>query len=113
MVKRTHQTHQLQQTLNQLKQQLQQTYRDQLVNLILFGSQARGDAEPDSDLDILVILSRDVNPITEIKCNNTLITNLSLETDQLINCIYLSEQDWHNLKTPLIQNIQKEGIPVY
>lgn len=27
--------------------------------------------------------------------------------DQLINCIYVSEEDWHNRKTPLIQNIQK------
>jgi hypothetical protein len=43
---------------------------------------------------------------------NPLITNLSLETNQLINCIYLSQQDWHNQKTPLIQNIQKEGISV-
>ena len=105
-------SHPLQQTLNQLKQQLQQIYQDQLVSLILFGSQARGEAEPDSDIDVLVILAKDINPVTEIKRNNSLITNLSLETNQLINCIYLSQQDWHNQKTPLIQNIQKEGISV-
>lgn len=102
----------LKQTLNQLKQQLQQTYQDQLVNLILFGSQARGEAESDSDIDILVVLAGAVNPIVEIKRNNSLITNLSLETEQLMNCIYISEQDWHHLKTPLIQNIRKEGISV-
>ncbi|PNW35251.1 UNVERIFIED_CONTAM: nucleotidyltransferase [Euhalothece sp. KZN 001] len=101
---------QLQQTLKQLKQQLQNTYQDQLVHLILFGSQARGDAEPNSDVDILVILAKDVNPVAEIKHNNPLISELSLETDQLINCIYLSEKDWHHLKTPLLQNIRKEGI---
>lgn len=106
------QSNQLQLTLSQLKRQLQQTYQDQLINLILFGSQARGEAEPDSDIDILVILAGEVNPIAEIKRNNALISNLSLETDQLINCIYLSEQDWHYLKTPLIQNIHKEGIAV-
>ncbi|MFP4338670.1 MAG: nucleotidyltransferase domain-containing protein, partial [Halothece sp.] len=106
------QSNQLQLTLTQLKQQLQEIYQDQLINLILFGSQARGDAEPDSDIDVLVVLAGAVNPIAEIKRNNSLITNLSLETDQLINCIYISEQDWHYLKTPLIQNIYKEGIPV-
>ncbi len=106
------QSNQLELILSQLKQQLQQTYQDQLVKLILFGSQARGDAESDSDIDVLVVLAGEVNPIAEIKRNNTLISNLSLETDQLINCIYLSEQDWHYLKTPLIQNIHKEGIPL-
>ena len=43
-------------------------------------------------ISILVILAKDVNPVTEIKRNNTLISDLSLETDHLINCIHLSEQ---------------------
>ena len=42
---------QFQQTLSQLQRGLRQTYQDQFINLILFGSHARGEAEPDSDID--------------------------------------------------------------
>lgn len=31
-------------------------YQDELIQLILFGSRARGDAKQDSDIDILIVL---------------------------------------------------------
>ena len=40
--------------LNKLKSLLQK--RVKLHQVILFGSRARGDAEPDSDMDVLVVL---------------------------------------------------------
>ena len=47
--------------LEKLKQDFQELYTDRLINLILFGSQARADAEIDSDIDILVMLSGEVD----------------------------------------------------
>lgn len=44
---------------NRLKSLLQD--RVKLDRLILFGSRARGDAEPDSDMDVLVILDETVS----------------------------------------------------
>ncbi len=87
-------------TLNQVKQHLLAEYRDQLQSLILFGSQARNDARPDSDIDLLVILKTPVNPVQEIKKNSAWISDLCLETDLLINCVYLSERNcpWHLTK---------------
>ena len=41
--------------LNRLKSLLQRKVK--LHQMILFGSRARGDAEPDSDMDVLVILN--------------------------------------------------------
>jgi predicted nucleotidyltransferase len=46
--------------LNRLKRLLQK--RVQLYKIILFGSRARGDAEPDSDMDVLVILDEPGTP---------------------------------------------------
>ncbi|MBF2002201.1 MAG: nucleotidyltransferase domain-containing protein [Synechococcales cyanobacterium C42_A2020_086] len=46
----------LQPILKQLKQDLTELYSDRLINLTLFGSQARGDSESDSDIDVLVVL---------------------------------------------------------
>jgi len=41
--------------LARLKRELKNHYRDRLKQLIMFGSQARGDAHPDSDIDVLVV----------------------------------------------------------
>jgi predicted nucleotidyltransferase len=46
--------------LNRLKRLLQKRVR--LYKIILFGSRARGDAEPDSDMDVLVILDEPGTP---------------------------------------------------
>ena len=47
--------------LAEIRQYFQQLYSDRLVQLILYGSQARGDAKPDSDIDILVVLEGPVH----------------------------------------------------
>ena len=47
----------LQLLLNQLRDYLKDTYQNKLDQIILFGSQARGDVHKDSDVDILIILN--------------------------------------------------------
>ncbi|MBI5843693.1 MAG: nucleotidyltransferase domain-containing protein [Deltaproteobacteria bacterium] len=49
-------------TVSRLKSLLQEKVR--LHEVILFGSRARGDAEPDSDMDVLVILNE---PVTRLR----------------------------------------------
>ena len=47
--------------LKQVKTRLKAKYGDRLCGIILYGSEARGDAEPDSDIDLLVLLKGPVN----------------------------------------------------
>ena len=47
---------QLDHIIKELQDRMTETYHDRLIALVLFGSQARGDANPDSDIDILVVL---------------------------------------------------------
>ena len=48
--------------LREIKRELQKLYGDRLVKLILFGSHARGEANPDSDIDLLAVLKSPVSP---------------------------------------------------
>lgn len=96
--------------ITKVKEELKNSYQQELVSLILFGSQARGEANQDSDIDILVILNRPVNPVIEIKRNIDKLTELSLENNKEINCFYVSQEQFKIKQNPLLKTIDKEGI---
>ena len=98
--------------LTQLQLQLEAHYGDRLKQLIMFGSQARGDAHPDSDIDVLVVLKGEVNTGKEIEKTSNIVANLSLETDAVISCIFMDEYRFIHRSGPLLRNIRKEGITI-
>jgi uncharacterized protein len=104
------------QTLNPilltLRQYLQTLYGEQLIELILFGSQARQDAQPDSDIDVLIVLDRTVDPWPENKRTATFISQLCLDHSILITPIFTSSTQYHTKATALLRNIDREGIPI-
>ncbi len=96
--------------LEKLGTDLREHYGDRLAKLVLFGSQARGEATDTSDIDILVVLRGDVDPITEINANSQWLSDFCLDMEQLVNCLYLSDKDFANENTALLRNIRREGI---
>ncbi len=96
--------------LTRLKQNLTELYGDRLLHLTLFGSQARGDAEPGSDIDVLVVLRSPVNPGEEIKRTGKAIAALSLHYDVVISCLFMDETHYQTRAGSLMRNIRKEGV---
>jgi hypothetical protein len=96
--------------LNQLQLQLKKHYGQKLFQLVLFGSQARGDARPDSDIDILIVLNETVNPGEEIKQTGKISADLSLEHNVVISRLFMDKEQFINSSGPLLRNIRKEGI---
>lgn len=93
------------------KEKINDFYKNKLVNIILFGSQARNDAENNSDIDILIILKdKEINPVKEIREISDLLTSLSLEFSEVISCVFVSEERYLKENSPLLLNIRKEGI---
>ncbi|MCK7514903.1 MAG: nucleotidyltransferase domain-containing protein [Desulfobacterales bacterium] len=79
---------------------------------MLFGSQAREDAVDGSDIDIMIKLKdKEVDSIKELRKHyRYILADLSLEFDQVISCIYISENRYLNEKSPLLINVRREGI---
>ncbi len=93
-----------------LREKLEELYGPRLVNLVLFGSHARGDAEPGSDIDLLIVLRGPVNAGEEIQRTGGIVSDLSLENDVVISCIFMEEQRYLHRNGPLLRNIRREGI---
>ncbi len=98
--------------LVELRSQLDELYGSRLVQLVLYGSQARGDAVPGSDVDVLVVLAGAVDPATEIERVSPITAALSLEHDIVISCVYISEERYIQENSPLLLNVRREGIAV-
>ncbi|HEY4112683.1 MAG TPA: nucleotidyltransferase domain-containing protein [Rhizomicrobium sp.] len=67
-------------TLPRLKKELQALYGPRLKRVLLYGSRARGDHQPDSDYDILVVLEGPVDLRPEQKKLATLSSSILWST---------------------------------
>lgn len=102
---------QTQQIVQQLKDLLAAFYGARLRRVIVYGSQARGDADQDSDIDVLVLLSGPVQPAAEIARTGEIVADLSLRTNTVISCLFMDEDRYLHRAGPLLRNIRREGVP--
>lgn len=98
--------------LNALRQHLDGLYGERLVNVILFGSQARNEAQPDSDIDVLVVLRGEVDAWTEIKRTGEGVAQLCLDYSVVICGIFIAETQFQAQQTALLRNVNQEGVSV-
>ena len=98
------------QLLPELKQVLKDLYREKLVNIILYGSQANGTAKPYSDIDILVVLKDEISPFQEILRMAEITTDIGLKYDELISIFPISEIRFLSDTTPFLNSVKNQGI---
>jgi predicted nucleotidyltransferase len=82
------------------------------ARVILYGSRARGDAQPDSDWDILVLLDGPMEPHRTAAIRHRLF-HLELEVDIIVSVIVLSHEAWDSplsCAMPFHANVVREGV---
>jgi predicted nucleotidyltransferase len=97
--------------LNEIKSALQSVYGRQLKGVYLFGSYARGEADRESDLDILVVLDAFDRYAHEVKRTGALAADLSLKYGVTISLVFFREHEWLKGDTPFLSNVRDEAIP--
>ena len=105
-------TEELRSILGELQSRFQELYGDRLVQMVLYGSQARGDQEPGSDIDVLVVLRGAVSPAEEIRLTSDIIADTSLQHNVVISCVFVGDKDFAERNGPLLRNIRREGIGI-
>ena len=75
------------------------------ATIILYGSEARGDARPDSDIDVLILLDGDKRDLRKEDRLSGALYELELSSGVMIS-------QWNNrpFKTPFYINVMNEGI---
>lgn len=84
------------------------------AGIVLYGSQARGQAAPESDMDLLVLLNDQVTAAKK-RTIRDMLYEISLAQDVVISTIVRSYDTWNSpisQAMPLYKAIQREGIQV-
>jgi DNA polymerase sigma len=85
----------------------------EIDQLVLFGSRARGDAAPDSDMDILVITQKPTADMEEFISNCA--WEAGFEYGMVIVPVVYSKKEWESgldRVSLLARAIEMEGVPL-
>lgn len=81
------------------------------VKAILFGSRARGDAKPDSDWDILLLINKDRLRPEDYDCISYPLFELGWNLGEQVNPVLYTEKEWQKMHfTPFYHHVTEEGI---
>jgi predicted nucleotidyltransferase len=95
-------------------QALAQRFADQLKTVVLFGSQARGNAQPDSDHDLLVVIEAlPIEPLARQRAVRSLLLPILDALPGTINFVAKTPEEVAANLTPLMLDICVDGICLY
>jgi len=102
----------IQPLLADLRAALEDLYGDRLAQLVLYGSQARGDAHAESDVDVLVVLEGPVEPGREIRRMRRVRTKLGLKHERALSLLPVSASEYQDRSSMWLQNVHQEGMTI-
>ncbi|HBY21393.1 MAG: hypothetical protein A2Y24_00420 [Clostridiales bacterium GWE2_32_10] len=107
-------TPEIQQMLEELKEEVLKIAGSDVKKIILFGSYARGDYEEESDIDVMILVGSDNSK----KYDNEIVdtqTDLCIKYGKVVMPLFYSYQYYKEKENsmPLYINVKNEGVTVY
>ena len=98
--------------LTEVKKYLIESFGDKIRQVILYGSYARGDYNKDSDIDILIVVSDEANPVEVEESLNDLLFEILLNENELCSVRAIPEKLFKEYNSPFLLNVKEEGVMV-
>ena len=104
----------IQQIAKEYKDALKKLYGDDLAELILFGSYARGDQREESDVDFAIVLKNpDIRTFPVLEKTSSISSELSLKYGLMISTFPVSLQKKKTSMQGVYRNVRREGIIIW
>jgi predicted nucleotidyltransferase len=92
--------------------ELRELYGPRLNQVLLFGSWARGDAHPESDIDLLVVLDRVESRAIERTRMSDILWRHSQANNTVVTEVPVSEAELESAEIPLLMRVRKEAVRI-
>jgi predicted nucleotidyltransferase len=92
---------------------IRDAFPGRILSVTLFGSKARGDSDPESDLDLLLVVDGESRQFRSQLWR--IASDVSLEYGLVISVRVFGQERWaqtRRLRLPLYRAIAAEGIPL-
>ena len=98
--------------LGRSREALREAHGERLSGVVLFGSEARGDAGDDSDIDVLVLLDGPIRYADDLLVNLVALKGLSAELERRISPKPIDAESFLHDDSPLVRAAREEGMRI-
>jgi len=95
---------------HEIRSRLEAAFHDRLRSVLLFGSEARGDAGEGSDVDLLVLLEGPVRLGQDLEAIVEALYPLQMELDSPIHALPVPAETFEAVEDSLYRDVKREGI---
>jgi predicted nucleotidyltransferase len=97
--------------LDELKERLTGAYGHRLYAVVLFGSEARGEAGPDSDIDVLAVLQTQSGDYgDELERGLAAVYPVALRLGRRVSVKPLTREEYEHGDSPLLREVRRSGV---
>jgi type I restriction enzyme S subunit len=96
--------------LADVKERLTAAFGTRLKGVVLYGSEARGDSSPDSDIDMLILLDEPIRLGADLQAIIDALWPLQMEVFRPIHAVPVSPSEYEAGEFSLYRNAKREGI---
>ncbi len=97
--------------LDELRDRLSRAYGSRLYSVVLFGSEARGQAGPESDIDLIVVLDGLVGDYgEELERGLTAVYPVALRLGRRVSVKPVAREEFEHGDNPLLREVRRSGV---
>jgi predicted nucleotidyltransferase len=101
---------QIEEALKKIRPSLEAAFPNRFRGVVLYGSEARGRAREDSDLDLMVLLQGPLHLGKDLERIVDALYPLQLEVDRAIHALPVSAEAYEAAEYGLYREVRREGV---